>query len=150
MRVDVSGAIGRVVVGVDASEESKEALRWAARYATFVGARLEVVHAWHPVEELVWIQSLPPPAEQTEVADKALAQLVEEVVGPSPAVDVSTAVLKGHAVKVLTQVAKGASLLVVGDRGSGGFDGMLLGSVSEKCAAHAPCSVVIVRRDGTE
>ena len=152
VRAEGSGtpAVERVVVGVDASEASKEALRWAARYATFVGARLEVVHAWHPAEEYAWVQSLPPPAEPTEVAGKALAELVHEVIEPGPTLDVSTTIVRGHAVKVLTQSAKGASLLVLGDRGFGGFDGMLLGSISEKCAAHAPCSIVIVRRDDAD
>jgi len=140
---------GRVVVGVDASEESKEALRWAARYARGANAGLEVVHAWHPAEEHAWLQSLPPPAGPTEVASKALAQVVDEVVGRGPVLDVKTAVIEGHAAKVLVEAAKGASLLVVGSRGFGGFDGLLIGSISEQCAAHAPCSVVIVRGEKT-
>ena len=57
---------GRIVVGVDASEEAKEALRWAARYARFVGASLDVVHAWDVAEEHAWLQScLRPPVRQT-------------------------------------------------------------------------------------
>jgi len=147
-QVDATGRMsrGRVVVGVDASEESKEALRWAARYARFVGASLEVVHAWHPAEEHAWLQSLPPPASPTEVAREALAQVVDQVVGDrDPSLQVRTAVIEGHAAKVLVQEAKGATLLVVGNRGFGGFDGLLLGSISGQCATHAPCSVVIVR-----
>jgi nucleotide-binding universal stress UspA family protein len=135
---------GRIVVGVDASEEAKEALRWAARYARFVGASLDVIHAWHPAEEHAWLQTLPPPAGPTDVAREALAKVVAEEVGSD--IDVKTAVVEGHAAKVLNQAAQGAILLVVGDRGFGGFDGLLLGSISQHCAAHAPCSVVIVRR----
>jgi nucleotide-binding universal stress UspA family protein len=135
---------GRIVVGLDASEEAKEALRWAARYARFVGASMDVVHAWHPAEEHVWLQSMPPPAGPTDVAREALAKVVAEEVGSD--IDVKTAVVEGHAAQVLNQAAQGAILLVVGNRGFGGFDGLLIGSTSQHCAAHAPCSVVIVRQ----
>lgn len=140
----------RIVVGVDASEEAKDALRWAARYASFVGAKVEVVHAWHRAEEYAWLQNLPPPASPTQVASEALAQVVDEVIGTDAALDVTTAVIEGHAAKVLTEAARGASLLVVGNRGFGGFDGLLVGSISEQCAAHAPCSVVIIRRNAAD
>lgn len=134
----------RIVVGVDASEGSKEALRWAARYAEGIGASLDVVHAWHVMDEHAWLQSLPPPANPTEVAHKALASVVDDVVTPGK-LKVRTYVLEGHAVEVLVKAAKGADMLVVGSRGFGGFDGLLLGSVSGHCATHAPCSVVIIR-----
>jgi len=134
-------------VGVDASEESKQALRWAKRYAELTGACLEVVHAWHLAEEHAWLQSLPPPASPTAVARESLKEVVEEVLGSDPSVEVSTAVIEGHASRVLTEVAKGADLLVVGSTGFGGFDGLLLGSVSQQCAAHSACSVVIVRSE---
>ncbi len=134
----------RIVVGVDASEESKEALRWAANYARSTGADLDVVHAWHVSDEHAWLQSLPPPANPTDVARKALAAVVDEVVTPDT-VQVRSAVLEGHAAQVLVKAAQGAEMLVVGSRGFGGFDGLLLGSVSGHCATHAPCSVVIIR-----
>ena len=134
----------RIVVGVDASEESKEALRWAAGYAESIGASLDVVHAWHVSDEHAWLQSLPPPANPTDVARKALAAVVDEVVSPGR-VPVRSEVLEGHAAQVLVKASRGAEMLVVGDRGFGGFDGLLLGSVSGQCAMHAPCSVVIIR-----
>jgi len=140
-----SSAGMRVVVGVDASEESKEALRWAKRYSEITGATLEVVHAWHLAEEHAWLQSLPPPAGPTDVARDALKKVVEDVVGSHPSFEVRTAVIEGHTARVLTEAAKGAVLLVVGSTGFGGFDGLLLGSVSQQCAAHASCSVLIVR-----
>jgi nucleotide-binding universal stress UspA family protein len=138
-------AQARIVVGVDASEESRGALRWALRYAEVVGARLDVVHAWHVADEHAWLQSLPPPANPTDVARKALAAMVDDVMGTRRSVPVETAVREGHAARVLVEESRGAALLVVGSRGFGGFDGLLLGSVSAHCAAHAPCSVMIVR-----
>jgi len=145
-KVEGTGAVSqrRIVVGVDASEESKEALRWAAQYARSMGASLDVVHAWHMSDEHAWLQSLPPPANPTDVARKALAQVVDEVMTPG-SVPVRSSVLEGHAAQVLVTAAQGAHMLVVGSRGFGGFDGLLLGSVSGHCAIHAPCSVVIVR-----
>ena len=136
---------GRIVVGVDASEASKEALRWAARYARVCGASLDVIHAWHLADEHAWLQSLPPPANPTDVAAKALAAVVDEVVPPDSGVPKRSSVREGHAANVLVDAAKGAMLLVVGNRGYGGFDGLLLGSVSAQCAEHAPCTVVVVR-----
>jgi len=132
-----SPADKRIVVGVDASEESKEALRWASQYAEFIGARLEVVHAWHVADEHAWLQSLPPPANPTDIARKALASVVDSMIPPGK-LDVQTFVLEGHAAQVLVTASKGADLLVVGSRGFGGFDGLLLGSVSGHCATHAP------------
>ena len=136
----------RIVVGVDASEESEEALRWAARYAEYVGGQLDVVHVWSLPTEHIWIESMPPPTPRTETAREALAKIVERVMGHHPAVPVTTSVIEGHVTKELIDRAKGAILLVVGCRGRGGFDGLLLGSVSSTCAAHAPCPVVVVRR----
>lgn len=135
----------RVVVGVDASPAAKEALAWAAHYARLSGARLDVVHAWRLGDEYAWVQELPPPAPRTAVAQAELQKMVDEVVGFG--VDAEVRVVEGHAAKVLVHQADGALLLVVGSRGHGGFEGLLLGSVSAQCAAHSPCSVVVVRPD---
>lgn len=141
--VDPAEAAPVVVVGVDASDEAREALRWAARYAASTGSRLRVVHAWTPVDEQVWIQTMPPPAGRTAVAEEEVAKLVADEVDPS--VPTEALVLEGHAVKVLTEAAEDASLLVVGGRGHGGFAGLLVGSVTAGCVAHAPCSITVVR-----
>lgn len=135
----------RIVVGVDASAESEEALRWAAHYAGLVGARLEVVHVWYLPKELAWLEPMPPPVPPSEVAHEALAKIVEHILGPEPTTPVTTSVIEGHVTKTLMEAAKGAILLVVGCRGLGGFDGLQLGSVSAACAAHASCPVVVVR-----
>lgn len=141
--------VNRVVVGVDASEESRAALRWAIWYSGITGARLEVVHGWNVGEEFQWLQSMPPPASPTAVASEALTKLVEELVPHGSNTQIETAVVEGHAAKVLVERASGASVLVLGSRGHGGFDGLLLGSVTSHCAMHAPCSVMIVRPTDT-
>ena len=66
--------------------------------------------------------------------------------GESPAFALERVVEQGAAADVLVRAAEHADLLVVGSRGHGGFSGLLLGSVSQQCAQHALCAVVIVRR----
>ena len=76
---------------------------------------------------------------------KVLAETVADVVGTQdPPAAVHIAVAEGHAAQVLLTAAAGADLLVVGSRGRGAFAGMLLGSVSRRCAQHAPCAVVVI------
>jgi nucleotide-binding universal stress UspA family protein len=153
VEIDVAGGsqdgeqarVPLVVVGVDASEESKDALRWAKEYAELTGASLQVVHAWHLADEHAWIQPLPPPAGPTDVARAALQEVVDAVLGADPSIDVTVEVVEGHAARVLTDAARGASWLVVGSTGLGGFDGIVLGSVSQHCVARATCSVAVVR-----
>ena len=135
----------RVVVGVDASDASRAALRWAARQAELVGASLEVVHCWHLADEYAWIQPLPPPADPTGVAQRSLEDMVHQVIGPDRAMSVKTLVVQGPPAKTLVGMVDRNAILVVGDRGTGGIDGLLIGSVSRQCTAHAPCTVVVVR-----
>lgn len=132
-----------VVVGVDASDEARAALAWGGGYARLTGARLRVVHAWTPVEEQVWIQTLPPPAGRTAVAEEEVAKLVADEVDPSVPTEIK--VVEGHATRVLTDAAADAELLVVGGRGHGGFTGLLVGSTTAQVVAHSPCSVTVVR-----
>jgi nucleotide-binding universal stress UspA family protein len=134
-----------ILVGVDASDESRDALRWAAHYAALVGDRLEVVHAWNTRQELVWVPETPPPPAPIDVARNRLTEMVDDVLGADSSVAKSVDVVEGHASKVLVERSRHAELLVVGSRGHGGFDGMTLGSVSGHCAEHAHCSVMIVR-----
>jgi nucleotide-binding universal stress UspA family protein len=137
---------GRIVVGVDGSDESKAALRWAGRQAALTGARLEAVITWHipsaayggPMLALTEYD-FAPGAQQT------LDEAIQEVLGAHPAIEVSTVVEEGYPALMLLQAAVGADLLVLGSRGHGAFAGMLLGSVSEHCVAHAPCPVVVIR-----
>jgi nucleotide-binding universal stress UspA family protein len=140
--------VSMIVVGVDGSEDSKEALRWALGEAELRGATVRAVHAWSmPIA--FGGPYMPPqafdPSEIRDQAQTALDDALDEVAGESPPVAVERVVEQGSAAEVLCLESEFADLLVVGSRGHGGFAGLLLGSVGQQCAQHAPCAVVIVR-----
>jgi nucleotide-binding universal stress UspA family protein len=136
---------GSIVVGVDGSEPSLDALRWAAAQARLTHATLHVVAAWHFPASLGWAPAWAPGWDPAADATEALGQVVKHVLGSSDDLEVHQHVVEGHPAPVLVQLALNADLLVVGSRGHGEFAGMLLGSVSEHCASNSPCPVVIVR-----
>jgi nucleotide-binding universal stress UspA family protein len=136
-----------IVVGIDGSEHSKAALRWAVEEARLRHARVRAVHAW-------WIYPMLGPddqhaADRTERGGEEAAErvraFVAETLGDTDVEVISVAVQGAQASAALVEAAKDADLLVVGSRGAGGFSGLLLGSVSQQCTHHARCPVVIVR-----
>jgi nucleotide-binding universal stress UspA family protein len=142
--------IKRIIVGVDGSDHSQAALKWAYEEAAHHGASLNVVAAWRaPVlPQSPPYGSLPPEGYDTQPGNDTLAlleRLVAELEVRTPAVDMQTSIEEGNPAKVLIERSKGADLMVVGSRGRDGFAGMLLGSVSQHLVAHAHCPVTIVR-----
>ncbi|MER5379869.1 universal stress protein [Streptomyces sp. NPDC002688] len=137
----------RVVVGVDGSPSSYEALRWAVGYAGLVGATVEAVAVW----ELPGLYGWSGPAVDMDVDEDETGQRIRtemaEVLGPDAADSVRTHVVHGNTADVLLRAAEGAEVLVVGSRGRGGFASALLGSVSQHVSQHATCPVVIVRTE---
>jgi nucleotide-binding universal stress UspA family protein len=133
----------RIVVGVDGSGASNDALRWAGYLGTVLGARLEVVTAWEYPPSFGWTAIAPewdPVREMTNV----LEQSVTAVFGDRRPDNMTLRVHEGGAAKVLLDASEEATMLVVGSRGHGGFAGLLLGSVSANVAEHASCPVFIV------
>ena len=135
---------GRVVVGVDGSPSSVKALHWALRYAELADAEVEAVTAWDYPSTSGWGAAVDSGVDLEGSAGKILAEALGQVTD-APDVLVCPSVIRGHAADVLVRAAKGADLLVVGNRGHGGFAGLLLGSVSQHCVHHAPCPVLVVR-----
>ncbi|MER5207768.1 universal stress protein [Streptomyces sp. NPDC002825] len=149
--MDFSGSGPRVVVGVDGSPSSYAALRWAARQARQTGATLTVVGVFDVPGATGW--SAPPvdAAFDEEQARKALSEELGAVLSRSGDIPpLEQHVVRGNPAKVLIEASAGADLLVVGSRGRGGFASLLLGSVSQQCAVHASCPVVIVRAEASE
>ena len=136
---------GRVVVGIDGSAGSAEALRWAARYATSTHAVIDAVIAWQMPVSYGWAYATDGWRPDVD-AEKLLTAQVDQVFGAQRPTDLRLVVREGYPARVLIEASKDAALLVVGSRGHGGFYGLLLGSVSANCAEHAKCPVVVVHR----
>jgi nucleotide-binding universal stress UspA family protein len=136
-----------VLVGVDGSEHSREALRWADEEARLSGAPLVVVHAWAPAfEAMPGLVPLPEPVGSLEAEVETFVDAaVADVLGESRATTVERRIVGVPAALGLVDAASPGDLLVVGSRGRGGFTGLLLGSVGQQVAHHAPCPVVVVR-----
>ena len=136
----------RIVVGVDGTDASFEAVRWAVAEARAHDATVEVVHAWSPptvgssVAGGLILDGAALEASARVELDHAVA--LADVDGLRASV-ISTLVC-GPAASVLSRVAEGADLLVVGTHGRGAVASVVLGSVSRRLAQHPPCPVVIV------
>jgi len=135
-----------VIVGIDGSAPAAAALRWAMAEAARRHSSLTAVMAWglldqhHPGQENAF-----DPNYSQQDALAAVTAYVEDATGPHPDVTVEKRVVNDLAARGLTEAAEGAELLVVGARGLGGFDDLLLGSVSHRCLAHSRCPTVVVR-----
>ncbi|MFI5610186.1 universal stress protein [Amycolatopsis sp. NPDC051903] len=137
-----------VVVGVDGSAESEHALRWAEFIARQTGSEVRAVMSWSPVLPGGGVAVLGPDGWDPEADTRQiLATTVRKVLGETPSVAVEERVVEGGAAKSLLEESAEARMLVVGSRGRGGFAGLLLGSVSAVCAAHAKCPVLIIHGD---
>jgi nucleotide-binding universal stress UspA family protein len=134
---------GKVVVGVDGSASSQQALRWAARQARLTGGELHAVSVWdYPTGALVLED-----VDWFGITGKMLDDAVAAGLPPDEADSVQRSVRRGYPARVLLDAAADADLLVVGSRGRGGMVGMLLGSVSQHVVTHASCPVVVVRAE---
>jgi nucleotide-binding universal stress UspA family protein len=130
------------VVGVDGSEVSAAAIRFAFREAARRRVGITAVHAAMPTRRQ---SSVRVPADIVEQVDRQL--LTEAIDGKRiliPGIDLKTKLVHSHPVQALLDEADGAELIVVGSRGRGGFTGMLLGSVSQAVLHHAACPVAVV------
>ena len=138
--------MSHIVVGVDGSSCSREALRFAADEAKLRAAPLRVVCAWQVPTSVYAAAAFTPAVDErafTDAARAAAEDELHEVLGESdPAPQL--VLREGSPATVLIDESRSAELLVLGSRGHGGFAGLLLGSVSQQCAAHALCPVVIV------
>ena len=133
----------RVVVGIDGSAASEEALAWAADESRVRGAVLEIDHVW----------SLPNLGyggfvAQIDDFEKDAKELLEKVTDRArknhPDLTIESNLLEGPPAPALIVRGKRADLLVVGSRGHGGFAGLMLGSVSQQLVHHAEFPIVVV------
>lgn len=141
----------RIVVGADGSEQAGAAVAWAAREAVLRHRPLVIVHAF------VWpllrvatgpLPDSPPDTGLRAAAEQLLAAAATTARQAAPDVEVTTELVTGRPTAVLLAQSHSAAMVVTGNRGLGGFTGLLAGSVAVPVAAHAACPVVVVRPTG--
>lgn len=139
--------MNEIFVGVDGSDVSKHAVRWAAREAGLRDVPLVIGHALQK-----WLYEMPQHAAHGDVglwaredAERLLRDAATVARDAEPDVEVTTRLLSGDARPALLDAAANASLLVVGGRGEGGFTGLVLGSVAHGVAGHADIPVAVVQ-----
>jgi nucleotide-binding universal stress UspA family protein len=143
--------MGEIVVGVDGSEQSVEALAWAAEEARLRDAVLKVVTSFAtPIMSTGYEVAAPDPSDLAAASSTMLGAAIDSLRdrGLFDGLDVVTETLEGHAGEQLIALSERADLLVVGARGHGGFLGLLMGSVTTYVVNHAKCPVVVVRGRG--
>ncbi|HUZ23228.1 MAG TPA: universal stress protein [Streptosporangiaceae bacterium] len=132
-----------IVAGVDGSDDSKEALRWAARQARLIGGEVHAVSAWQ-VPATIFIVPSYTETDYYQDAAQTLNKAVLDALGRDPGVPVITRLVQSRPAVALIKAAEQAELLVVGGHGHGELPGMHLGSVASYCVHHAPCPVTVV------
>jgi nucleotide-binding universal stress UspA family protein len=146
---------GSIVVGVDGSDASRDALRWGAEEARLRSAPLVAVHAWSfvPAQPIGDPGMLAVPAgdlagqlgAENDAAQIGLDQAVEDALGADSDIELERRLAEGDAGEALVAASKDAQLVVVGSHGRSGFKAALLGSVSRHVVDHAACPVVVVK-----
>lgn len=135
---------GLVVVGVDGSQESEDALEWALVEARRRRARLRVVTGF----ETPWTFVMTPAYSELDYERDAQAML-DRTLAPfrdrHPDVEIETVLMPRKPALALVETARDADLLVIGGHGHGRLQGMHLGSVATYCVHHAPCPVLVHR-----
>jgi len=133
---------GVIVVGVDGSAASADALRWAARQAELTGAELRAVSSWRWPN---YITVRPPGIDLATDTERTLNEVVDVALAGFDGLTVTRHVIEGPPGPALLALSQNAELLVVGAKGRAAFPGMLLGSVAEYCVRNGHCPVVVVR-----
>jgi nucleotide-binding universal stress UspA family protein len=140
-------ALETIVVGLDGSTCSRNALRWARALATRTGARIEAVMTWdYPLLSVLPLVGVPvaPPDAMQEATEAARAELVADT---TDGVDIECIAVQGSAAKVLAEMSGRVDLVVVGSEGEGAGDTASLGSTTRSVAVRADSSVAVIRAD---
>lgn len=133
-----------IVVGMDRSAGSREALQWAVAHAELSGAAVQAVMAWQLPEVYSMVSR-----DYEADARLELQTAIEETLGPDQRSHVTSLVTPGRPGHVLVDASRHAQLLVVGSHGHGELIGKFIDSVSAHCVYHAECPVVVVRHSAS-
>jgi nucleotide-binding universal stress UspA family protein len=134
-----------IVVGIDGSAAAANALEYAIEEAQLRKAALKVTYAYAVIGNPITGSTGKDYYAQVEAHAKEFLQGLVASAPPSDGVDVEWLAVPGNPSEVLIDASEGATLLVVGSRGVGGFRGLLMGSVSTQCVHHSHCPVLVVR-----
>ncbi|MBX8996927.1 universal stress protein [Corynebacterium testudinoris] len=139
-----------VVVAVDGSEASHNAVRWAANTANKRGIPLRLASSY-TMPQFLYAEGMVPPQElfddlQSETMEKIdQARVIAHEVAPG--IKIGHTIAEGSPIDMLLEMSKDVTMIVMGSRGLGGLSGMVMGSVSAAVVSHAECPVVVVRDD---
>lgn len=141
-----------IVVGVDGSAPAQRALELAAEEAVLRGARLRIVSVWE-VPPAAYGGGFGPALDQQAFeafrthAERVVQDALDHITRLHPDCQAEGATAEGQPAELLLEEARKADLIVVGNRGRGGFASLMLGSVSQQVVHHAPCPVLVVPRE---
>jgi nucleotide-binding universal stress UspA family protein len=139
-----------IVVGVDGSAGGRVALEFAAREAALRDAQLRIFCAWE-IPPAVYAGGFAPTLDQPTLdgfrdgAETIVNEAVATAKELQPTIECEGKAVQGQPAEVLLEEARNADLVVVGNRGHGGFASLLLGSVSHQVVQPARCPVTVVR-----
>lgn len=139
-----------IIVGVDGSDSSTAALRWACEQAHRTASTVDAIGAWEWPMSFGAAIPIPTGYDPAADAQSMLATVIEPLAAEFPSVTIRSVVVEGHAAEVLVEASRHADLLVVGNRGHGEFSGLFIGSVSHHCASYAHSPVLIYRAKETD
>ncbi|MGC4892766.1 universal stress protein [Micromonospora sp. DT31] len=137
-----------VVVGVDGSEAATRAVRVAAAEAMRCHRPLRIVHGfiWPLLGVVVSApEGAPPGAGLRHQAEQVVADAITVAEAASSGLRITGEIIDGEAAAVLLGESPAAALVVLGDRGLGGFAALVVGSVATQVASYADCPVLVVR-----
>lgn len=139
--------VRRIVVGVDGSESSRKALRYAVRETEVWDAELTAI-ATVPMASgagaLAWLPAAVDREQVLTEVRSGLDRVIADALEGHEGVTVRRHALDGNAAELMAEFSTAVDLVIVGSRGRGGFSGLLLGSVSQGVLAHASCPVLVV------
>ena len=136
----------RIVVALDGSDHSHRALEHAKHLAECLDATLWLVHAFAHTSDLWGHDKFDELVTQRKTAGQDILDEARKTLGDTT-FDVQEELLEGPAAEAILNVAevRNADLIVLGTRGHGSLQGMLVGSVGNKVLQHAHCPVMLVR-----
>ncbi|AZA10471.1 universal stress protein [Corynebacterium gerontici] len=139
-----------VVVAVDGSDASQNAVRWAANTAAKRGVPLKLA-ASYTMPQFLYAEGMVPPQELFDELQAETMSYIEEAqrlaLEVAPDLKVGYVIAEGSPIDMLLELSNDVTMIVMGSRGLGGLSGMVMGSVSAAVVSHAHCPVVVVRED---